>query len=39
MSDDAAELLLGAREKARHVFEGHERNIEGVAEAQRIGPP
>src|ERR1700733_14962285 len=32
VADDAAEFLLCAWEKAGHVFEGDQRNIEGVAE-------
>src|SRR6266478_85398 len=31
--DDAAKFLLRAGEKAGHVFEGDERNVEGVAKA------
>jgi len=31
--DNAAELLLGARQEARHVDEGDDRDVEGVAEA------
>ena len=33
MLDDAAELLLRARQEARHVDEGDDRDIEGIAEA------
>ena len=33
MADDAAELLLGAGQKAGHVLEGEDGNVEGVAEA------
>ena len=33
MADDAAVLLGGARQEARHVDKGHERDVEGVAEA------
>ena len=31
--DDAAALLVDAGQEARHVDEGHQRNVEGVAEA------
>ena len=31
--DDAAVLLVGARQEARHVDEGDERDVEAVAEA------
>ena len=33
MADDAAVLLLRAGKKAGNVFEGDERNVEGVTEA------
>ena len=33
MLDQAAVFLRGARQEARHVDEGHDRNVEGVAEA------
>jgi hypothetical protein len=31
--DEAAIFLRGARQEARHVDEGHDRDVEGVAEA------
>ena len=33
MLDDAAKLLRGPREEARHVLEGDDRDVEGIAEA------
>jgi hypothetical protein len=33
VTDDASELLRSAGEKAGNIFEGHDRDVEGVAEA------
>ena len=33
MADDAAELLAGSGKEAGHILEGHQRNVERVAEA------
>jgi hypothetical protein len=33
--DQAAIFLCGARQEARHVDEGHDRDVEGVAEADK----
>ena len=38
VADDPAELLGGAGQEAGHVLEGHERDVEGVAEAHEAGP-
>ena len=35
--DDAAVLLSGARQEARHVHQRHDRNVERVAEADEAG--
>jgi hypothetical protein len=37
VADDAAEFLAGSGQKARHIFEGEQGNIEGVAEADEAG--
>ena len=33
MADDAAELLAGSGKEAWHIFEGHQWNVERIAEA------
>ena len=37
MADDAAELLLGPRQKTRHILQGHEREVERVTETDEVG--
>src|SRR6185312_10844840 len=37
VADNASEFLAGAREEAGDVFEGHDRDVEGVAEAHEAG--
>ena len=39
VADDAAVLLLRAGQKAGHVFEGDQRNVEAVAEADEARAP
>src|SRR5438270_4083310 len=38
MPDDAAILLLSARQKPRHIFKGQQRDIEGIAKTHKSCP-